>query len=50
MDSILNGAFGVDLDIQQNPKNEYYKRCEQLFEFLARQNLLSFIGSNDIIT
>nr|UOU03272.1 cytochrome P450 3045C2 [Brachionus rubens] len=45
MDSIWNCAFGVDADIQNNPDNEYYKKCEDLFLFLARPNLLSFIAT-----
>lgn len=45
MDSIWNCAFGVDIDFQNNSENVYFKRCEALFEFLSKPNILSFIGS-----
>nr|UOU03273.1 cytochrome P450 3045C1-1 [Brachionus rubens] len=45
MDSIWNCAFGVDVDIQNNPDNEYFKRCEALFEFLAIPNFLNYIAN-----
>ena len=45
MDSIWNCAFGVDIDFQNNSDNVYFKRCEALFEFLSKPNILSFIGS-----
>lgn len=31
MDTIWNCAFGVDIDLQRNPENEYFKKCEQIF-------------------
>nr|ARQ84123.1 cytochrome P450 [Brachionus plicatilis] len=45
MDSIWNCAFGVDIDFQNNPENIYFKKCESLFEFLSKPNILSFIGN-----
>ncbi|CAF0869176.1 unnamed protein product [Brachionus calyciflorus] len=45
MDSIWMCAFGLDLDMQNNPDNEYFKRCEALFKFIGTPNLLSFIGN-----
>jgi hypothetical protein len=48
MDTIWNCAFGVDIDLQHNPDNEYYKKSEELFNTtwqLRTQNFLGCISS-----
>jgi hypothetical protein len=37
---------GVDIDLQNNHDNEYYRRCETLFANTSRLNLVSKIGCN----
>jgi hypothetical protein len=31
MDTIWNCAFGIDIDVQNNPENEYFTKCEKVF-------------------
>nr|ATW72310.1 cytochrome p450 CYP3045C19 [Brachionus calyciflorus] len=45
MDSIWNCAFGVDANIQYNPDNEYFVKCEKTFQLLGKpDNLPTLIG------
>lgn len=46
MDTIWNCAFGVDIQVQDNPDNEYFVKCEQFFKEIGSDNILNFIGSN----
>lgn len=46
MDTIWNCAFGLDIDLQNNPKNEYFVNSENLFRLLQRFYLPVFIASN----
>ncbi len=45
MDTIWNCAFGVDLDMQNNPSNEYYEMAEKFFNDVAEPNFLIYFGS-----
>lgn len=45
MDTIWNCAFGVDIDLQNNPENEYFNRCEKVFKDVGDMNILSYTGS-----
>jgi hypothetical protein len=44
MDTIWNCAFGLDIDIQNNPENDYFNKAEQVFSDTVNLNLLSYIG------
>lgn len=44
MDSIWNCAFGLDIDLQNNPNNEYFNKCEQVFRNMAEFNIFMFLG------
>jgi hypothetical protein len=46
MDTIWNCAFGIDIDIQNNPENEYFTKCEKVFSNTEKQNLFTFLSSN----
>ena len=45
MDTIWNCAFGVDIDLQNNPDNEYFKKCEQIFSEATHLTILHRFGS-----
>ena len=44
MDTIWNCAFGVDIDIQNNPNNDYFTKCESAFSNSWKMNLPSYFG------
>ena len=44
MDTIWNCAFGVDIDVQNNPDNEYFTKCEKLFSNTSKINFLMYLG------
>ncbi len=46
MDTIWNCAFGIDIDIQNNPENEYFTKCETVFSNTEKQNIFTFLASN----
>jgi len=45
MDSIWNCAFGVDIDVQNNPNNEYFYQCERAFSNTVNLTFPLKIGS-----
>ena len=45
MDTIWNSAFGVDIDIQNNPENEYFDKCEKVFGNTSNLRAHHYIGS-----
>jgi hypothetical protein len=45
MDTIWNCAFGLDIDIQNNRENEYFKNCEAIFQNNADLSFRLFLGS-----
>jgi hypothetical protein len=45
MDSIWNCAFGLDIDLQNNPDNEYFTRCEEVFSNNLRFPIYFKLGS-----
>ena len=47
MDSIWNCAFGIDIDLQNNPDNEYFTRCEDVFGNNLKFPFYFKLGSND---
>ena len=47
MDTIWNCAFGIDIDIQNNPENEYFTKCEKVFSNTEQQNIFTFLASNN---
>ena len=46
MDTIWNCAFGVDIDIQNNPNNVYYTKSEQLFQETVNINIFGYCGGS----
>ena len=44
MDTIWNCAFGLDIDIQNNPSNDYFTKCEDAFSNTWKLNALSYFG------
>ena len=48
MDTIWNVAFGVDIDIQNNPNNEYFTKAEKVFENLANISSAAYISGNSL--
>ena len=44
MDTIWNCAFGLDIDLQNNPNSPYLTKCEQFMKELATYTLLNYIG------
>jgi hypothetical protein len=46
MDTIWNIAIGLDMDLQNNPDNEYLKKSEQLINSTRNINFLQFISRN----
>ncbi len=45
MDTIWNCAFGYDIDVQNQPDNPYFHRCEQVFADNVELKLINYIGS-----
>ena len=43
MDSIWSCAFGIDANIQENPENEYNRRSEAIFMYLAKENAITYV-------
>jgi hypothetical protein len=48
MDSIWNCAFGIDIDIQNNPNNEYFYQCERVFSNSVNLTFPLKLGSNSV--
>jgi len=46
MDTIWNCAFGLDIDLQNNPDNEYFKNSEKVFQMTNSFSLPIFFSSN----
>lgn len=46
MDTIWNCAYGLDIDMQNDSNNRYFKNCENLFAMLSKFNLPIFLSSN----
>ncbi len=46
MDTIWNCAFGLDIDLQNNPNNEYFKNSEKVFQMTNSFSLPIFFSSN----
>lgn len=44
MDSIWNCAFGVDINIQYERENEFFKKCEKIFKDLADLNFFTYLA------
>jgi hypothetical protein len=44
MDTIWNCAFGVDIDIQNNPNNIYFTKAEQVFSDSVNLNWFFYAG------
>ena len=44
MDTIWNCAFGVDIQVQENPDNEYFLKCENAIREVGSENLLTKIA------
>jgi hypothetical protein len=44
MDTIWNAAFGIDIDVQNNPDNEYFTKCEKVFTDADDPNIFQFLG------
>lgn len=45
MDSIWNCAFGVDINIQYERENTYFKKCEEVFKSFANLNILFYMAN-----
>ena len=45
MDTIWNTAFGVDIDLQNNPENIYFQKCELVFKETGEFRFPQFLGS-----
>lgn len=45
MDTIWKCAFGIDIDIQNNPDNEYFTKCERVFSDAENLQFSSYLGS-----
>ena len=45
MDTIWNCAFGVDMDLQNNPNNPYLEKSERVFTNMANFTLPMHLGS-----
>lgn len=46
MDTIWNCAFGIDIDLQNNPDNPYFHKCENHFKIAAEFSLPLYLLSN----
>ncbi len=49
MDTIWNVAFGVDKDVQNDMKNEYFYKAEEAFSSSADFGPLMFLASKNLI-
>ena len=45
LDTIWNCAFGLDIDLQNNPHNDYYAASEQVFADATKLNILAYASS-----
>ena len=45
MDTIWNCAFGLDIDVQNQPDNKYFTSCELVFSNSWKLNFQSYLGS-----
>jgi hypothetical protein len=45
MDTIWGAAFGVDIDLQNNPENIYFSKCERVFKKVSEFGVPQFLGS-----
>ena len=48
MDSIWNCAFGVDIEMQNNTNNQYFIKCEQVFQQQHQMHAIFYMGSKII--
>ena len=46
MDTIWNCAFGLDLDLQNNPDNEYLKHCYAHLDSFENVSVIGLISRN----
>ena len=44
MDSIWNSAFGLDIDCQNNPENQYFTRTSKFIQSTSKMNPTFFIS------
>src|SRR5690606_41997884 len=47
MDTIWNCAFGVDIDLQKKPDNEYFKHCEYIMGQTSNLLFISYLRSEE---
>jgi hypothetical protein len=45
MDTIWNCAFGLDIDVQNQPDNEYFTNCELVFSNTWKLDFRRYLGS-----
>jgi hypothetical protein len=45
MDCLWNCAYGIDMDFQNNPSNNYFRRCEIIFRQMDSFNVFMYLGS-----
>ena len=46
MDTIWNCAFGADIDIQRKKENEYFDKCEAVFNATIKLRLIHYLGGS----
>lgn len=46
MDMIWNCAYGMDMDLQNNPDNEYFHASEQVFKEATKFKFFNILSSN----
>lgn len=44
MDTIWNCAFGYDIDLQNNPNNSYFYKCEGVFRQGLELRFVNYLG------
>lgn len=49
MDTIWNCAFGLDIDLQNNPNNEYLKNSEKTFSNATQPPFISVLSRNILL-
>ena len=50
MDTIWNCAFGLDINLQfDKSKEEYFEKCEALFDSAVNKNFIIYFGSESIL-
>lgn len=49
MDTIWNTAFGIDINMQNNPNNPYFNKCESHFSSAVHFNFGLFLLSITLI-